>query len=238
MLRYRRTKLGISQARLGELVGRSAATIRSWEADKSLPTDASIIPVLSAVIGVDERTLYDKTGIEPPVVEETSPTIEEALASLAPPTKGRTPEVEDVEVEVIQPEPSPADDDEEPVMEPVPTLFETIDEEEELELAQLLPDEDEPTQVPVVTRLTTTLGRRDGRPIQPKPEPVRAPVAVMVSPEKSYIEDPVQRQFYQFRTLATVVGLVALAIAFFWGLTQGLSAFAQWWSEFFGNLRL
>ena len=82
-VRYRRTKLGLSQAKLGELVGRSVATIRSWERDERYPTETKVITALSAILGVDERTLYDKAGLTPPEVE-TSPTLEQALATLAP----------------------------------------------------------------------------------------------------------------------------------------------------------
>lgn len=66
------------------MVGRSPATVRSWESDKSTPNDPAVLSVLSAVIGIDERTLFEKAGVERPVYVETSPTIEEALASLAP----------------------------------------------------------------------------------------------------------------------------------------------------------
>ena len=84
-IRYRRTKLGISQAKLGDLVGRSAGTIRSWERDQSTPNDSAVLTTLAAVLGIEERILYDKTGVEMPE-RETSPTVEEALASLAPET--------------------------------------------------------------------------------------------------------------------------------------------------------
>lgn len=82
-IRSQRTKLGLSQTKLGELVGRSAATVRSWERDKSHPNDAAVITALSAVLGVDERVLFEKAGQEMPAVED-SPTVEQALATLNP----------------------------------------------------------------------------------------------------------------------------------------------------------
>ena len=84
-IRYRRTKLGISQAKLGDLVGRSASTVRSWERDRSTPNDSAVLSTLAAVLGLEERILYDKSGVAIPE-RETSPTVEEALASLAPDT--------------------------------------------------------------------------------------------------------------------------------------------------------
>lgn len=85
-VRYRRTKLGLSQTRLAELVGRSAATIRAWEADRSVPKDPQVLTALSAVLGVDEQVLHEKAGVpyEPGPAVETSPTIEQALATIAP----------------------------------------------------------------------------------------------------------------------------------------------------------
>ena len=83
MIRSQRTKLGLSQTKLGELVGRSAGTIRSWERDKTHPNDAGVITALSAVLGVDERALFEKAGQEMPAVED-SPTVEQALATLNP----------------------------------------------------------------------------------------------------------------------------------------------------------
>ena len=80
-IKSRRTTLGLSQAKLGELVGRSPTTIRSWERGTTMPGDPSVITALAAVLGVNERTLFERAGIDRPEVE-TSPTVEEALASL------------------------------------------------------------------------------------------------------------------------------------------------------------
>ena len=104
-VRYRRTKLGLSQAKLGELVGRSSITIRSWERDKSHPNDPHVITTLSAILGVDERSLFEKAGQTQPELE-TSPTIEEELASLSPDSADTT-EVEDGD------EPTESDDESE-----------------------------------------------------------------------------------------------------------------------------
>ena len=83
-VRYRRTKLGLSQAKLGELVGRSTATIRSWERDKSRPSDPKVLAALAAILGVNEKQLFGKVDVDLPRAEETSPTVEQALATLAP----------------------------------------------------------------------------------------------------------------------------------------------------------
>ena len=89
-IKSRRTTLGLSQAKLGELVGRTPTTIRSWERDTSVPNDPSVISALSAVLGIDERTLFERAGVNRPE-EESSPTVEEALASLTAPSSASSP---------------------------------------------------------------------------------------------------------------------------------------------------
>ena len=56
--------------------------------------------------------------------------------------------------------------------------------------------------------------------------------------ELSYVEDQGQRQIYRVRTMATLVGIVVLAIALIWAIGQSLGALGDWWDSFFGNLRL
>ena len=109
-IRYRRTKLGISQAKLGDLVGRSASTIRNWEHDQSAPNDPAILTTLAAILGIEERILFDKTDLEMPE-RETSPTVEEALASLAPET---------VSAQVVDEPMLPAAEEDTPSSAPLP----------------------------------------------------------------------------------------------------------------------
>jgi len=153
-IRYRRTKLGLSQAKLGELVGRSASTIRAWERDSSLPNDGAVITALSAVLAVDRRALFEKAGLEIPM-EENSPTLEEAFASLGTEPRATPvfldsaatpepfPEADESEIEVIlepefEPEIAP-----EAVSEVEPEVESEIEVERELEAAAE-PELDEP----------------------------------------------------------------------------------------------
>ena len=93
-VRYRRTKLGLSQSKLGELVGRSTATIRSWEKDDSRPTDPDVLATLAAILGVSERQLFEKAEVDRPHDIEDSPTVEQALATLRPPDSPAPPKQE------------------------------------------------------------------------------------------------------------------------------------------------
>jgi transcriptional regulator with XRE-family HTH domain len=55
--------LGMSQAGLADLVGRSASAIRSWERGSSTPTDESVVRSLAAVLGIDESALRGTVGM-------------------------------------------------------------------------------------------------------------------------------------------------------------------------------
>ena len=107
-IRSRRTKLGLSQAKLGELVGKSASTIRSWEKDKRHPTDGGVITALAAILGADERQLFERAGQAVPD-QEDSPTIEQALATLSPAPLFDSPEVVEERPSTLEAEPDVED---------------------------------------------------------------------------------------------------------------------------------
>jgi transcriptional regulator with XRE-family HTH domain len=213
-IRYRRTKLGMSQAKLAELVGRSPTTIRSWESEKTMPNDTSVLAALSAILGVDEKLIFGKAGIEIPE-EETSPTIEQALAELNP-NPGESvisslhldldDDFDDLRVEPIRPRVMVGE------AEPADELDDTVAQPLHIDL-------------------------REASYVYPPQPYLISPV--QTSPvEPSYLEDGGQRQVYRIRVLATLVLLVALGIALLWAFSEGLDAFGSWWDGFFGQLRL
>jgi transcriptional regulator with XRE-family HTH domain len=246
-VRYRRTKIGLSQAQLGELVGRSASSIRSWERDLSTPTDPSVITALSAILDIDVRALYDKAGVPVPA-EETHPTVEEALASLAP-----LPLEEPIE-EYVQPDPvvGPSDRPETVDMEAEPVL--DADLEMEAEVRGHLEDDDSEPEPDAAREPDPELESFSPRPepvgvaemnktdeppafsSPPDPFVITAPTPPVVEP--SYMEDTNQRQVYRVRNLATVVLVIALFIILLWSLSNTLDAVADWWDEFFRALRI
>jgi transcriptional regulator with XRE-family HTH domain len=219
-VRYRRTKLGLSQAKLGELVGRSGSTIRSWERDRSIPNDASVLFALAAVLGIDDRTLFDRAGTPLPD-KDSSPTVEQALASLGP-IGAATPDLTDDDDEEL---PSSTD------AEPDAAEKSGEDREPEPALPAFPTSDPEPAGAMAVQS-------------QPKPALVTPhDPFVFVTPtvppaEPSYIEDQDQQQLYRIRYLATFVLLVALFVVLVWSFTSGLDAFHQWWDSFRGTLRL
>ncbi len=143
-LRKRRDVLGLSQSRLAELVGRSASTVRNWERDRATPSAPADVVALAAILGVDEATLLEQAGFEPSRVE-TSPTMEQALASLIP------------EVELPYPVP-----DEAPPSDPT-------DSADPVE-ADLLPEPEPSVEAPGPPAATEA-DATDAVPIHPTPPP-------------------------------------------------------------------
>lgn len=221
MVRYRRTKLGLSQAKLGELVGRSTATIRSWERDKSRPNDEKVLSALAAILGMSERQLFDKAEIDPPAVE-TSPTVEQALATLST-VEETTVVPKETEVRGTPGRPSGGEPISVPqTPPPIPVMVGAVPRD----IGAIAEDEGE------------LFSESDIPAYVAPPEPyVQTPLTPTLA-DVSYVEDPAQRQMYRVRTLATLVGFVALVAAFVWALGEGVGALGVWWDEFFGNLRL
>lgn len=216
-VRYRRTRLGLSQSKLGELVGRATATIRSWERDESRPTDPKVLAALAAILGIDERHLFEKADVERPYSEENSPTVEQALATLRP----RNPD--------------PDGPRSEPGQDESILVGASAD-------SQSGADPDDHEGRPATTRSRETDIRDFGGAVKPAyaapPDTMRRTAPTPTLSDPSYMEDSSQRQLYRVRTLATIVGVVALVVALIWGIQQGLGAFDAWWDGFFGNLRL
>lgn len=228
----------MSQAKLGELVGRSPSTIRSWERDKSSPTDASVLHALSAILGVDERSLFEKAGQEPPPEAETNPTVEEALATL-------NPEIGEIGEPPSSDEPLDSQDEaSQDGLEPESGV------EPEYQPAVGATEPDDPAGSDVTPAVEHTSDQDndsvavDGSDDPASPgylAPPEPPFTTSPTPrlaEPSYVEDQGQRQLYRVRSLATLVVVVALTIAFLWALGEGLDAIGSWWDNFFGSLRL
>ncbi len=212
-VRYRRTKLGLSQTRLGELVGRSAAAVRSWERDSSIPSDPSVLEALSAVLGIEQQVLFDKAGLDAPAVE-TSPTVEEALGTLTPTTPSPAVEQDQGDAEISVDESRSWSYREDPSDELISVGF---------------------TPIPPHGDVYATRGDPAfSSPVDPFVLTVPAPPTI----EPSYMDDESQRQMYRIRNLSTLVLAVALIVLLFWALGNGWEELNTWWDDFFGQLRL
>lgn len=247
-IRYRRNKLGLSQTRLGELVGRSASTVRSWEKDSTTPTDPEVLRALSAVLGIEHELLFDRAGVEVPEIE-TSPTMEQELGSLAPQAAGTAGETDSLEEKTEGQVEAAAD---EPLHEDEVAADQPDDVDEESD-----PEPSGPTwsargseREPVAVGVTATVGPgveggvAASQMASPQPgfvAPQQPYVYTMPAPpvaEPTYMEDESQRQLYRVRNLATLVLAVALIVTFLWALGNGWQELTSWWDEFVGQLQL
>lgn len=224
-IRFRRTKLGLSQAKLADLVGRSPNTIRSWERDHSTPNDPDVLQVLAAVLGVEQRTLFEKAGVDRPEIE-TSPTLEQELAALRPPLVEGEEDSEDDGVEISF----------------------TYEELSGLGIALVPAEAPEPSEIEEVTDLPEEVvpARHSEAPVAAFIEPRSPYVVTRLAPthiepvyaEASYLEDPTERQLYRVRSVGTAVGVVVLLLLLMYALSKGIESFGEWWESFFGHLRL
>lgn len=84
IVKSRRIALGLSQAALADLVGRSASAIRGWERGSSTPTDENVVRSLAAVLGIEEDALRGSVGMPADApVEELEEVGGEGLAVFA-----------------------------------------------------------------------------------------------------------------------------------------------------------
>lgn len=229
-VRYRRTKLGLSQARLGELVGRSSAAVRSWEKEASTPTDRNVLRALSAILGMEEEVIFEKAGVDLPLFE-TSPTVEEELGSLAP---AEVATDEATSEPAVAEEPAVTEETEEAAEE-----LGDVDEPEELEEFDL--DPDWRPEKPVKVGPSSTIGRDQPQPSPGFAAPGQQYVYTMpASPvlEPSYMEDESQRQMYRTRHIATFVLVAVLIVTFLWALGKGWEEFTTWWDDFLSYLQV
>ncbi len=192
LVRERRSAAGLSQARLGQMVGRAASTIRSWERGQTTPR-GEVLDAVVAVLGVSDAELAAALGLparpgDLPVDGEATAGalvdlahLEEFLAVSAAeaPSEG-PPAAETPTLETLLPE------------KPVPTDEPTASYDVEEVLAE------QAAVIPDVARRTGTLGEVPA---------VGLPVATSDAPEPpvilSYLEDPTQRRLYQRRAIVT-----------------------------------
>lgn len=257
LIRMRRDALGLSQARLGELVGRSATTIRNWERAQASPSVRSDVVALAAVLGLNEGEVLEQAGFEPPSVEE-SPTMEQAYASL-------TSEPAKVIPKPWMKEPS----EEEPAAIPEPEPVESTPprEEMEVEVRESFAPETLDTPQPV-TVTPAPVEAVPSRPDTPSQRPTIAPIvaesaaAAQAAPdsdsairrtrraapptvleaappgEASYIEDADERERYRVRAVATAALVVAIVIVLLWSFDRATDALAGMWDVLIDSLAI
>lgn len=226
LIKKRRESLGLSQARLGELVGRSASTIRNWERDRTSPSERSDVVALAAILGLDERDALDQAGFDLPR-QTDHPTMEQAFASLGPHPDEVLP-LEDHEAE------EPADDQPD-VGKGTSGRRPEEWEEKPAEEAPISAPGPEPGKVGSGSRVDSN---DDHPPVRRVVERAAPPTVLEAAPasEPSYLEDPEERQQYRLRGLVTTIAIVVLVIVLVWSFHRTTNALGNMWNQFMSML--
>lgn len=246
LIKRRRITLGMNQASLAELVGRSASAIRSWERGAATPTDESVIRSLAAVLGVEETILRDAVGLPPDIPFDAPDQVGgDSLAAFAEEHGGQDllSASEEAPVDLLL-----SDDD-----EPGHAIIPSVEEPEagvdvEVEATQEAPGlppaveepgdgASEPPDVPVASPGIRRAGLIE--PVRPTAAAVTSPTVALpadvkpVQPaERSYLDDPDQMMTYWIRAALTVAFAVFLVIVLFWALGRLGDSIGEVWEIF------
>lgn len=217
LISERRQRLGLSSARVGELVGRSPATVRGWERGRSHPDDPVVVSSLAAVLGIEEAALFSAAGMEPPRAS-TPFSLEETLSTIAPTQDGRP------EVRTAEPD-SPAPGENTGIEAP----------------SQKLSDVDSPLdKVRTAVETLVDSWRQQQQRVEPKSRVVERVPAVGTERRSmaslSYMEDVEQRWSYRVRSILTAAGVGLLGIVLLWAGSQLLGAVGDVWDALTAGL--
>lgn len=223
MIRARRQELGIPQARVAQLIGRAATTVRTWEQGRSSPTDAHVVETLAAVLQLDAVSLLEAADLQVPApsTDEEHPTVEQIYRSLTESTVREPDERVAVESDEWPPR---AKRDAEPA---VPTAVEPIGEattEETLIPSPIIIGTIRPTRAvddPIPARVTVA----DPYPV---PHSDRSP---------SYLESAYERNVYRVRAALTVAILIVLVAGLAWAANSLWDTVAGLWNDFTRGFR-
>jgi transcriptional regulator with XRE-family HTH domain len=210
VVRRGRERAGLSQARVAQLIGKSASTVRAWEQGRTNPGDAQSVSTLAAVLGLDETELLDRAGFDTPVTPPAPKSAREELSTLA---------AERTEMIAIKPAGIAAPDQQGPrhLHDGRATNAEPME----------LPDTG-----PVVEIIIEPTSTRVRKVTAVQSVPIQSSGSTAVS----YVEDSEQRDFYRRRAITTAVVLVFLLIVFWWALGRTGGAFTDFIASFIDEL--
>ena len=200
LISSQRAALGLTQARLAELVGRSPSTIRSWERDRTAPADRASVAALAAVLGLTEDEM---------AAAILGPT--ESPPAAPPPTPAP---VEQVESAVPDEDASAAGEDEPEVA--LGLGHSGGNESTDSSSFQTpVPASDESQAAAASTVLSEI-----------SPARVETAGAVARLPRvPSYLDDPGEVRTYRVRTVLTSVLMILILIVLSWAFTEAREAF-------------
>ncbi|MFW2339675.1 MAG: helix-turn-helix domain-containing protein [Acidimicrobiia bacterium] len=224
LIRQQRAALGLTQARLAELVGKSPSTVRSWERDRSRPADEASLSALAAVLGLSEDQVQLAMWTEAAPLQ-TADEPASTPSSVAAPA----------------PDPEPALDEGASILESV-SEPETLDAVETVEPAETArATEVEPVELPtpvappeLETVVSEDIFSPPGRATSDRrfrlgdlADALRSTSAVSSRPRvPSYLDDPTEIRTYRLRTIMTAALLVFMIIVLLWAVGEARDAFS------------
>lgn len=227
VVRRGRERAGLSQARVAQLIGKSASTVRAWEQGRTRPADAPSVSALAAVLGLDESELLDHAGFEP-APSPVPKSAREELSSLA---------AERTNVQAVQT----------PVLPPTPDgVIDGPSQPGPRHLDDRISQPATPGRAPRRKTLTDATGAATDQAtplVTPNKNPkvttvARRPLVVAGQTNISYIEDAEQRDFYRRRAVATAIVLVFLGIVLWWSMGRTGGAVTDFIESFVDKLNL
>lgn len=228
LIRQSRERLGLTSSRVAELIGRAPGTIRAWEKGTSLPSEPSVVSSLAAVLGIEEVTLFEAAGLEPPVVG-SGPTVRQALSSITPEARReRSPE-------------SPQSQEREPPAHGTTFQPRNDRQDEEADVAQTTAARSESTtgveRQTGADRRPRFLDRLRAATVRRQPSPGSAPSTLPPVPRApSYLEDPTERWSYRLRSIYTAAGVVAMLVVLGWAASNLFGSLGEVWEILTSNL--
>lgn len=221
LIRHQRAALGLTQARLAELVGRSPSTVRGWERDRSVPADQSAIAALAAVLGLTEEEI--RSAIIGPAAD-----VED---SIQPIVEHSPPPERPVETDATEAPPAMDAD----------RIEMSVDRKVSSDPVTGTTPDSSPSDAPSQSE--------SPKPWSPKPVPavavadetvlVEAPSAVsqvsgVVSHKPrvpTYLDDPAELRTYRTRTIVTAVLLILMVIVLSWAFTEAREALGSLFAD-------
>ena len=234
IIRDQRAALGMTQARLAELVGETTSAVRSWEREQAIPGDPATLQSLSAVLGVDPEVLLEparEAGYIEPLVEVSKGVRLLGAGSSLDALRTPPPEENDV-TELTSP------------VEKSETAREWIEPIDAVE-----PWEPEaPTeaiQVPIVVTPTSTMVQL---PPGGVPQWWRQLRSALDSTRRkgaqrrtlvagNYLDDPREIRRYRLRALYTFIAMVASLIVIRYAMGEVGESASSMWAKFSGKVR-
>ncbi|HEY7564775.1 MAG TPA: helix-turn-helix domain-containing protein [Acidimicrobiia bacterium] len=215
IVRRGRERAGLSQARVAQLIGKSASTVRAWEQGRSKPADRQAVSALAAVLGLNEHELLDHAGFER--LPDLAPrSVRDELSALAS------------ERAVVI-----------PVQTEAPTPVQVDRGPRHLHGDTETASKPRHKVVPDSTTEAANPTARSAKVTAPKVTTVGPPVPrVVATSNVSYIEDEEQKGFYRRRAVATAVVLVVLVIVLWWSLGRTGGAIGEFIRSFFNELNI